>query len=320
MPQVHVDYHEQGYNSNYFTSPGTTPRNLLLPDQYDVLSDKFGRANIAAFDAARMNYFTRESFDFFYPGYGSSYPSVNGAVGMLTEQGGIGAGRVIETNDGYNLILRQRIWDHYTTSIATLREAVNLRTSLLNYQRQANNPTNSKTATTAYLLPDDPNGHLYDVLNILDHHNIRIERLSESLTLKSVTDYLTGQTVQKTFPAGTFVVPTNQSRHLLVNSLLSREMEIEDSVMYDMSTWSAPLAYQLEAYSTSSKVPSNLPVVTEPLTYPRALENPKAQYAYVIPGTQRNTPRALSLLHRKEYRVRSATKAFSDGTRTYPAG
>ena len=33
MPQVHVDYHEQGYNSNYFTMPGTTPRNKQLPDK-----------------------------------------------------------------------------------------------------------------------------------------------------------------------------------------------------------------------------------------------------------------------------------------------
>ncbi|MEL6536291.1 MAG: M14 family metallopeptidase [Bacteroidota bacterium] len=320
MPQVHVDYHEQGYNSNYFTMPGTTPRNLLLPDQYDEFADKFGRANIAAFDEARMNYFTREAFDFFYPGYGSSYPSVNGAIGMLTEQGGIGAGRAIETNDGYKLLLRQRIWDHYTTSIATLREAVNLRGSLHNYQRQANNPANSKSATTAYLLPDDPNGHLYDVLNILQHHNIRVDRLTEPTTLKGVTDYLTGNTIQKTFPEGTYIVPTNQSRHLLINSLLSREMEIEDSVMYDMSTWSAPLAYQLEAYSTTSRVPSNLPSVSEPIPYPRALENPQAQYAYVIPGTQRNTPLALSLLHRNNYRIRSATKAFSDGSRTYPAG
>ena len=30
MPQLHVNYHEQGYNSNYFTMPGTTPRNKLL--------------------------------------------------------------------------------------------------------------------------------------------------------------------------------------------------------------------------------------------------------------------------------------------------
>jgi hypothetical protein len=96
MPNVHVDYHEMGYNNNYFTTPGTTPRNMLLPDRYEAWADTFGRANVAFFDENGLNYFTREAFDFFYPGYGSSYPSVMGAIGMLTEQGGIGGGRAVE--------------------------------------------------------------------------------------------------------------------------------------------------------------------------------------------------------------------------------
>ena len=88
LPQVHVDYHEQGYNNNYFTAPGTTPRNQLLPNAYEGWSKVFGDANIVQFDKYQINYFTRDRFDFFYPGYGSSYPSVMGAIGMLTEQGG----------------------------------------------------------------------------------------------------------------------------------------------------------------------------------------------------------------------------------------
>ncbi|NJK82867.1 MAG: hypothetical protein HC912_02680 [Saprospiraceae bacterium] len=88
MPQLHTDIHEMGYNNNYFTAPGTTPRNLLLPDSYEPLSDTIGRANIAAFNKHKIDYYTRESYDFFYPSYGSSYPSVLGAVGMLVEQGG----------------------------------------------------------------------------------------------------------------------------------------------------------------------------------------------------------------------------------------
>ena len=92
MPQIHVDHHEQGYNSNYFTMPGTTPRNKILPPTYEAWSDTFGRANIAAFNKNDISYFTREAFDFFYPGYGSSYPSIMGAIAMLTEQGGIAGG------------------------------------------------------------------------------------------------------------------------------------------------------------------------------------------------------------------------------------
>ena len=137
LPNLHVDYHEQGYNNNYFTVPGTTPRNLLLPDQHDILSDTIGRANIAAFDQHHVSYFTRDAFDFFYPGYGSSYPAGFGAIAMLTEQGGIGAGRAIETSDGYVLKFRQRIFDHYTTSIATIKKAAEQKSLFRRYSFEA---------------------------------------------------------------------------------------------------------------------------------------------------------------------------------------
>ncbi|MEL6616630.1 MAG: M14 family zinc carboxypeptidase [Bacteroidota bacterium] len=83
LPQVHIDYHEQGFNNNYFTHPGTTPRNLLLPEALDEWSDAFGQADARAFDEHRISYFTGEAFDFFYPGYGSSYPSLMGSIGQI---------------------------------------------------------------------------------------------------------------------------------------------------------------------------------------------------------------------------------------------
>ncbi|MDZ7682016.1 MAG: hypothetical protein U5J63_09985 [Fodinibius sp.] len=122
MPQVHLDLHEQGFNDNYFTMPGTTPRNHELPENYEKWADVFGRGAIEEFDEHNINFATREAFDFFYPGYGSSYPSNMGAIGMLAEQGGHSrGGRAVETDDGYVLTLRQRIFDHYTNSIATVQ-------------------------------------------------------------------------------------------------------------------------------------------------------------------------------------------------------
>lgn len=106
MTQVHLDLHEQGFNNNYFTMPGTTPRNEQLPDEYEEWADRFGRGTIEEFDDHNINYATREAFDFFYPGYGSSYPSLMGGIGMLAEQGGHSrGGRAVETEDGYVLSL-----------------------------------------------------------------------------------------------------------------------------------------------------------------------------------------------------------------------
>jgi len=320
MPQVHVDYHEQGFNSNYFTAPGTTPRNLLLPDQYEALSDTFGMANVREFDKNQISYFTRESFDFFYPGYGSSYPSVMGAIGMLTEQGGIGGGRAIETDDEFVLTLRNRVFDHYTTSFATFAKAAEQKEMFLRYFYNAMKPSNSKVQTQAYLLPDQPAGYLYDVINILLSHGVKVERASEGFSVRNAEEYRYGNTVERNFPAGTFIVSTNQPRHLFINSIMQRQLEIEDSVMYDMSTWSAPLAYDLEAYATNQAVNVSTETLEEAPTYPSGVSNPEANYAFVIDWQQRYAPKALAMLWDKDYQVRSAMKPFNDGSKEYSRG
>ena len=321
LPQVHVDYHEQSYNDNYFTMPGTTPRNQLLPDTYVAWADTFGRANTRAFDRNQITYATRESFDFFYPGYGSSYPSTMGAIGMLTEQGGIGAGRAVETSDGYVLVFRQRIFNHYTTSLETIQAAVRNRTELLGYFVDARSPASRQSPNQAYILPDDGgNGYLYDVLATLRRHHVKVERATEAFEADAAMDYRTGDRSTRPFDAGTYLVRTDQPRHLFVNTVMQRQMAIQDSVMYDMSAWSAPLAYNLEAYSTT-EMPS---VQTEPVdaapTHTAGVINPNAHYAFAVDWNQRHAPRALAQLWAAGYRVRAVTDTFFARGRTFPRG
>lgn len=320
MPQVHVDYHEQGYNNNYFTVPGTTPRNLLLPDDYEPLADTFGRANIAEFDKYQINYFTRQNFDFFYPGYGSSYPSIMGAVAMLTEQGGIGAGLGIETNDGYVLTLRQRIFDHYTTSIATIRKAAEHKEMFRRYSYEAWRPENSKSPVRGYFFPPQENPYLGDVIDILLRHGVEVVQTTGEVSLGAARNFRTGENERKTLPEGTYFVATDQPSHLFINSILERNMAIEDSVMYDMATWSAPLAYNLEAYSTEENIAVDGTPVAEAPALAGGLRNAGARYAYVLNWNQRHAPRALSMLWEKGYRVRAAREPFGNGEDDYPAG
>ncbi|MEP0987859.1 M14 family metallopeptidase [Ekhidna sp.] len=320
MPQVHVDYHEQGYNSNYFTMPGTTPRNKLLPDSYESWSKVFGDANVAQFDKHQINYFTRDAFDFFYPGYGSSWPSVMGAIGMLTEQGGHSAGgRIVETNDGYHLTLRQRIFDHYTTSIATIKASAANQKELLSYSYNAWKPSNSKTSTKAYFFSDQ-DMYTDEVVNVLKRNGVKVYQANSNFQIASAKDYRTGSSVKKTFPKGTFIVPTDQPRSLFINSIMERNMTIEDSVMYDMATWSAPIAYNLDAWSTNGSFSADMTEVDDMLASTGEVINPNARYAYVIDWAQRDAPKALAKLWAKKYNVRSAEEPFSDGNMSFPAG
>ncbi|HRK80447.1 MAG TPA: M14 family metallopeptidase [Saprospiraceae bacterium] len=319
MPQVHADYHEQGYNSNYFTAPGTTPRNLLMPKTYEALTDTFGRANIREFEKKQVSYFTREVFDFFYPGYGSSYPGVLGAVSMLTEQGGIGGGRIVETEDGYMNTFRQRIWDHYATSMATLLKAGEMRKELLRYSFDAWNYRNSASPVKAYFLADDPDGYTYDAVSMLMKHGVRVERATADFSVDAM-NYRSGKTERKTLPKGTFVIPAAQPRHLFLHSVMERNMAIEDSVMYDVSTWSVPLAFNLEAWATTGAWKANTEKLDKAPTLPSGLRTSDARYAYVIEWKQRHAPKALAALWEKGYRVRAAKEPFSDGRTRYGEG
>lgn len=321
MPQVHVDYHEQGYDANYFTVPGEAPRNLLLPKAYNAWADTFGRAQGGAFDREGISYFSRDAFDFFYPGYGSSYPSVMGAIGMLTEQGGIDAGRAVTTSDGQVLTFRQRIYDHYLTSVATLRKSVERRTELLAYSIDAWNPANSLEPVQTYVLEDEKQGYLQDLVNMLLSHGVRVERARASFKLAAALDFRTGQTADRSFPAGSVIVKADQTRHLFIHSVLARRLEIEDSVMYDISTWSAPLAYNVAAYSSVQRPSVATDVIAAPLTPAQGLLGAtEPAYAYVIDWNQRHAPRALAQLWDKGYRVRAAAEPFSHQNQTFPAG
>ena len=322
LPQVHIDYHEQGFNNNYFTHPGTTPRNLLLPDALDEWSDAFGRADAAAFDRHRVSYFTGEAFDFYYPGYGSSYPSLMGSIGQLREQGGHSrGGRAVETEDGYVLTLRQRVFDHYTTSLAALQTSVDNREALLGYFRDAMDPATSEVeGVGAYLLPPDAGSYLPDVIQIMLRHGVEVQRASEAFTASGARDYWDGTDARRELPAGTYVIPADQPRHHFVHTLMQRALALEDTVTYDMTSWSVPLAYNLTAYAAPEAPRVQTTAVTEAPEAAGAAVNPGARYAYVVDWRQRHAPKALAALWGAGYRVRSAREPFGSGTREFGRG
>lgn len=321
LPQVHLDIHEQGFNNNYFTTPGTTPRNLQLPDDYEPWTDRFGRGTIEEFDKHQINYATTEAFDFFYPGYGSSYPSLMGSIGMLAEQGGHSrGGRAVETEEGYILTLQQRIFDHYKNSIATVRTAVNNRKELLTYFREAMNPANSKVETSAYILPNNPTDHTYDVIDIMLKQGVTVEQANQGFSAGNAYNYWTGERSDRTFNEGDFIIRTNQSRHLFVTTLFEPEMAIEDSVMYDMSAWSIPMAYNLDAASVNSTPNVSTTEVTVTPAHQSGVINPGAGYAFVVDWNQPSAPKALAELWKRGYTVRTAEKEFASGQLSFSRG
>ena len=90
LPQVHVDYHEQGYNDPYYFAPAAEPYHEVITQWQREFQTQIGKNNAKYFDANGWLYFTKEIYDLLYPSYGDTYPTYNGAIGMTYEQGGIG--------------------------------------------------------------------------------------------------------------------------------------------------------------------------------------------------------------------------------------
>ncbi|WP_138430075.1 M14 family metallopeptidase [Fodinibius saliphilus] len=321
MPQVHLDLHEQGFNSNYFTMPGTTPRNHELPNDYKKWADVFGRGVIAEFDDHNINYATREAFDFFYPGYGSSYPSNMGAIGMLAEQGGHSrGGRSVETEDGYKLTLRQRVFDHYTNSIATVRTSIEHRKPLLDYFQNAFREEAKKGDVEAFIVPNNDRAYTGELINIMLQHGVEVGQATKDFEIDDAYSYWDGEAETRQFNKGSFIISMNQPRHIFLNTLMKRQLAIGDSVMYDMSTWSAPMAYNLDAAWSNDEVKVETTPVSEVSAYEYGVKNSGAGYAYVVDGKQRYTPNALAKLWDAGYRVRVAKKYFTYDGQRYSRG
>jgi len=295
-PQVLVDFHEMSYQSSYFFPPDAKPINANLPKDVEHWLDVFGRANAAEFSRRGWTFFVAERFDLFYPGYGDSWPALHGAVGMTYEVAGGGrAGSAIERIDKTILTLADRVQRHYTTGVTTVRTAAQNRESLLRYTHQAARAQIDAGKHTFLIVPGSPN---FDALvSVLQKQSVRVQMFAAPATLRA-TRLDREATESHAFPAGTVVVSTKQPLGGLANTLLEKAPSFskgfveeqrakaeadEPDDFYDLTTWSLPLAMNVEAWVTTTPVPGASEYRRTELPAVRA-----ASYGYLVDGLEAN--------------------------------
>ncbi|MBV9185662.1 MAG: hypothetical protein JO093_08565, partial [Acidobacteria bacterium] len=306
-PQVFVDFHEMGYQSSYFFPPDARPVNANLPKDVDTWLEKFGRADAEAFTKKGWTFFTGEEFDLFYPGYGDSWPSLHGAIGMTYEVAGHSrAGSAIMRDDTTVYTLADRIARHYTTAMATLRTASENREGLLQYTYEMMRKQVASGSNVYLLQPDSPN--FRPLIEMLERQSIAMSQLSAPMTIKaSRIDSDTADT--HLFPTGTVVINTRQPLGGLAQTLLERSPVFtkgyveeqqkrahadEPDEFYDLTSWSLPLAMNVDTYVTTA------PITGETHPYAAAAQPAfrAARYGYVIDGGDPNVYRAAGrMLH-----------------------
>ena len=239
-----------GYSSTYFFFPAAEPVNPIYPDYTLRWAEYFGRANAVEFDRRRWLYYTAETFDMFYPGFGDSWPSLVGAIGMTYEQAGSrGAGLVVRRPDGTDLTLAERATHHRVAGLATLRAAAARKTELLT--EFAGFHRSQGTDQPDVLLVPGPDGTpAHDLVASLQTQGVRVERAIRPFRASASAH--PGFTERADFPVGTFRVRARQARGRLAVTLLQPETRLQEGAdgTYDITAWSLPYAYGVEAHST----------------------------------------------------------------------
>lgn len=251
LPHIHVDFHEQGINSPYYFAPAAEPYHEIISPFQKSFQDVIGKNHATYFDKEGWFYFTKQRFDLLYPSYGDTYPTFLGAIGMTYEQAGGGvAGLGIENNENITLTLKDRIEHHYTTGISTV-EIASLNKDLLNKNYQEFYK-NENLKYQNYVMQGHPD-KLEELSKFLEKHDIKSYQLKKNTTIKGF-NYQKQKNTATTLASKSLVVPTNQPKGKMIQVLLEPQTKLNDSLTYDITSWSLPYAFGLEAVATNSSV------------------------------------------------------------------
>lgn len=304
LPNVATDFHEMGTNATYFfepTKPFGSENPIVGRRNYDELNGIFAKYFRDALDEIGSLYYTKESFDNSYPGYGSTYPDMMGGLGLLFEQASSrGHLQSTQTKDiSFAFTIRNQL----RSSLATIKASVENRKLLLQYQIDFFKEGYQKAAssrTKAYIFGDEYDyNRTRNFAQYLQKHNIKIYQLESDQSVN-------GHNFKK---GNAFIVPNNQLQYRMVQTIFEPVKEFYDSVFYDASAWTVALAYDMP-YARMGTPNLGAEVNSYDLSEKRRFVK-KAKYAYLFDWSDYNAPKALNYLQENGVFTKAATKPFT---------
>ncbi|MCA6378526.1 MAG: zinc carboxypeptidase [Cytophagales bacterium] len=319
MPHVHVDYHEQGYNSPYYFAPAAEPYHEVISNWQREFQNTIGKNNAKYFDEQGWLYFTKERFDLYYPSYGDSYPTYSGAIGMTYEKGGIGAGITITTKEGDPLTLKDRLTHHFTTGMATIETSSQNANKLVDeFEKFFKENINSPAAPfKTYVIKAENNpDKLKKLTSWLTSHGIQFGHAAASKPSRGF-DFQTQSTNNFTLTTEDIIVNIHQPKGRFVTTIFEPVTKLTDSLTYDITAWNLMYAYDLKAFALTEKV--SFAKGYEPKVVAQDVVATKP-YAYLFNYQSLNDVELLASLMKKGIKVRKAMKAFSTAGKNFEPG
>ncbi len=322
-PNVLTDHHEMGTQATYFFQPGVPSRdNPLTPARTFELTGKLAEFHSRYLNRVHQLYWTEEVFDDFYLGKGSTYPDLQGTIGILFEQAS-SRGHLQQSRHG-DVAFPEGIRNQFLTSLSTLYGSLDLRIELLDHMRTFYTSALQEAGdypVKAWVFGDPyDRSRNYHLLDLLSHHCLDIYELSETVEADGY----------RFEPGRAWIVPSEQLQHRFVRGLFETRTEFTDSVFYDVSTWTLPLAFNISsAELDGSQFNSRLlgsrisdPAFPEGKLYDfdddekAGLESLDGIYAYLFEWHEYYAPRALFRLMDSGLRIKVSSRRFSSETST----
>ena len=311
LPNILTDHHEMGTNSTFFFQPGEPTRvHPLTPKMNQELTTEIGTYHARALDKIGSLYYSEENYDDYYYGKGSTFPDVNGSIGILFEQGS-SRGHIQETENGL-LTFPFTIRNQFTTALSTIEAAKNMRVKILDYQRDFYKDVRleaAKSKTKSIVFGDSKDAakawHLAEILN---RHKIKFNGLTSDATIDG-KNYKKGHS---------YVVPMNQKNHRLIKAMFEKRTNFTDSLFYDISAWTFPLAFNVD-YSEQSTLANAGSEIVDFAPLSGNIEE-KSNYAYLFEWNEYYTPKALNSIVEKGLRAKVAKSPFSVEGKKYDYG
>ncbi|MDG2476032.1 MAG: M14 family zinc carboxypeptidase, partial [Flavobacteriaceae bacterium] len=306
MPNILTDHHEMGTNSSFFFQPGVPERkNPLISDLNQALTKEIGTYHEDALNKIGSLYYSEESYDDFFFGKASTYPDANGSIGILFEQGS-SRGHIQESVNGI-LTFPFTIRNQLTAAFSTLKAAQNMRVKLLNYMKgfydDQIDPANKYESIIFGKQKDKSTVH--HLAEVLNSHKIKFNTLSQDVEVNGT----------KYSKENSYIVPLNQPKRTLIRAMFDTQTSFNDSLFYDVSAWTFPLAFNVNYDKTDrlnkpgrlgikSKEVENLERITG------SVDN-KSDYAYIFEPHDYYAQAAVYELIKNGLRVKTATRTFA---------
>lgn len=325
LPLVVIDLHEMGGDMSYYFAPAAQPMNPLMTEAQIENMATIGKNHAKHFDAMGYDYFTREIFDAFYPGYGDSWPTFYGASASTYEVGSA-RGEVFIKRNGEKYTYADSVQKHFVASISTIEATSNNREKLLNdfYDYQVSAITAGKKSKSYVIPVQKDRAGAHKLAQILDAHGIEVQQIESDI--KACGDFYT---------SGSFVIDPAQPKGRMVEVMLRDHVGMDDAFIevqearrarnlndqiYDLTAWSLPLLFNLDVARCGSLKANQLKAFDSSGWMDPVITNVDATVAYLVPWGDMAAGRFLTLGLRHGLGIKSSDMSFTLSGKKYPAG